>query len=163
MNLGELVGSELIEDFSIWDFSEITQVLGQLQREEAIDIAHAERLQQQALRGADIVSEYLSKMVKTVSYLEFKFNSVKNKAGLEFKNPEEKGKVSADLRKMAAESAPEVDEVAKSLARAKGAKSALEKKYDLLIKSHYFYKEICLAYRKSIPTENSRTGSSGWE
>lgn len=147
--LGQLVGTDLVEDFNQWDFSEIEKVLQQLAMAEIPDLSHAELLQQQALRGADLISEYLSKMVKTVSYLESKLNSVKNKAALEFK-PSEGQKATADMRKQFGESAPEVDQLSAQLARSKGAKVLLEKKFDLIIRCHYQYKEVAAGLRKTI-------------
>lgn len=160
--IGDLMGSDLVEDFSGWDYSEIHKVLSKLEIFEAIDLSHAEMLQQQALRGADIVCEYLSKIVKTVSYLESKINSAKNKAALEFK-PAEGQKATGEFRKLFGESAPEVEELSIKLARAKGVKILLEKKYDILIRSHYHYKEIAQGMRRAIPTESSRTVGTGWE
>lgn len=158
--IGNLIGSELVEDFSTWDYSEIHKVLSKLAIFEAVDLSHAEMLQQQSLRGADIVCEYLGKIVKTVSYLETKLNSAKNKAALEFK-PAEGQKATAELRKLHGESAPEVEELAIKLARAKGVKVLLEKKYDILIRSHHHYKEIAQGLRRTILGVKAPT--TGWE
>jgi hypothetical protein len=161
--LGDVVGLDLVEEFASWDFSEIQKVLQVLQLEQAIDLAHAELLQQKSLRGADLAAEYLAKIVKSVSYLESKLNVVKNKASLEY-SPKDVSKVTADMRKQYGESSPETELWAEKLARARGAKSVLEKKFDLLIKSHYYYKELAMGFKKSIPTEAGRgIEKSGWE
>lgn len=159
--LGQLIGTDLIEDFNNWDFSEVEKVLQQLAMAEVPDLSHAELLQQQALRGADIISEYLSKMVKTVSYLESKLNSVKNRAALDFK-PEEGQKATADMRKQFGESAPEVDQLSAQLARSKGAKVLLEKKFDLIIRAHYQYKEVAAGLRRTILGQPNGSTSSEW-
>ena len=65
VKLSYFLGTELEEDFSNFDLTEIQKVLSKLQDIDAIDLAHAELLQQQALRGADIITEYLGKIVKT--------------------------------------------------------------------------------------------------
>jgi hypothetical protein len=69
VRLGDVLGSNLEEDFKDFDLTEIQEVLEQLRDIDAIDLAHAELLQQQSLRGADIIVGYLSKIVKTVGYL----------------------------------------------------------------------------------------------
>ena len=149
VRLGDLLGSELEEEFVNFDLTEIQGVLATLGESDPIDLVHAERLQQLALRGADILTEYLGKIVKTVSYLESKVNSVKNKVSLEYKSPDG-GKATTDMRVWAAGCAPEVDEINLRLSKAKASKVVLEKKYDLLIKSHHHYKDIALGLRKTV-------------
>lgn len=149
VRLGDLLGDELEEEFVNFDLTEIQQVLSKLQYTDAIDLAHAELLQQQALRGADILTEYLGKIVKTVGYLESKVNSTKNKVSLEYQAPDG-SRTTADMRKWAGESSPEVEEVQIRLAKAKASKMVLEKKYDILIRSHHHYKDIAAGLRKTI-------------
>lgn len=164
--LGNLIGSELEEHFQSFDLTEIQEVLIELQSTEVIDLAHAENLQRLALRGADILSEYLGKMVKTVSYLESQLNKIKNKAALEYKVQD--GKTTMDLRKFAAEASPEVEEVNIKLAKAKAGKLVLEKKYDILIRSHHYYKDLAAGYKKTILGHTSinptrEKAPEGWE
>lgn len=149
VRLGDLLGDELEEEFVNFDLTEIQQVLSKLQYTDAIDLAHAELLQQQALRGADILTEYLGKIVKTVGYLESKVNSTKNKVSLDYQAPDG-SRTTADMRKWAGESSPEVEEVQIRLAKAKASKMVLEKKYDILIRSHHHYKDIAAGLRKTI-------------
>jgi len=149
VRLGDLLGDDLEEEFVNFDLTEIQQVLMKLQYTEAIDLAHAELLQQQALRGADILTEYLGKIVKTVGYLESKVNSTKNKVSLDYQAPDG-SRTTADMRKWAGESSPEVEEVQIRLAKAKASKMVLEKKYDILIRSHHHYKDIAAGLRKTI-------------
>jgi hypothetical protein len=147
--LKDIVGENLEENFLEFDLTEIQEVLSKLQDTEAIDIAHAEILQLQALRGADILSEYLSKLIKTVGYLEAKLNSTKNNAALTYQEPNG-GKVTADMRKYFSECAPEVEEVQIRLAKAKASKAAIEKKYDILIRTHHYYKDLSAGLRRTI-------------
>jgi len=149
VRLGDYLGNELEEDFVNFDLTEIQQVLSQLQSTDAIDLVHAELLQQQALRGADILTEYLGKIVKTVGYLESRINSVKNKISLNYKDPDG-NRTTLDMKKWAAESSPEVEEIHIKLSKAKASKMVLEKKYDILIKSHHHYKDIAQGLRKTI-------------
>src|ERR1700683_5243350 len=146
--LGDMLGQSLEEDFATFDLTEINAVLSNLRNTNAIDIAHAEQLQQQALRGADILSEYIGKLVKTVSHLEGKMSSTKNRAALEYKP--EGGKATADMRRNAGEASPEVQDCNHRLARAKGAREMMVRKYDILIKSHHAYKELTASMRKGI-------------
>jgi hypothetical protein len=157
--LGSILGTDLEEDFSSFDLTEIQDVLANLRNTNAIDIAHAEMLQQQSLRGADILSEMIGKIVKTITHLENKVNTTKNKASLEYKPAE--GKATADMRKFAGESAPEVETLTDRLGRAKGARELLTRKYDILIKAHHAYKELTQGMKKGIVGQN--TGVSGWE
>ena len=147
--LKDLVGDDLVEEFSQFDLTEIQNVLKYLENENPIDLAHAEMLQQKALRGADILTEYLGKLVKTVSYFEGKLNSVKNKVSLEYQNPDG-GKTTTDMKIWAANCSPEVDDIQVKLSKAKASKMVLEKKYDILIKVHHFYKEIATGMKKTI-------------
>jgi hypothetical protein len=149
VRLGELLGNEMEVDFQNFDLSEIQKVLDNLRDIDAIDLAHAELLQQQALRGADILTEYLAKMVRTVGYLESKVSSTKNKVSLEYKAPDG-SKTTLDMKKWAAEVSPEVEIVQIKLASAKGSKLYLEKKYDLLIKAHHHFKDIAAGLRRTI-------------
>lgn len=160
VRLGDLLGSELEDIFADFDLTEIQEVLSALQDEDAIDLSHAERLQQLALRGADILTEYLGKIVKTVGYLETEVNSTKNKVMLEYIAHDLSGnevKTTADMKKWAGESSPEVKAVQIRLAQAKGSKVYLEKKYDILIKAHHHYKDIAVGIRRSIVGYNSST------
>lgn len=144
----DVIGSSPEEEFLNFDLTEIQSILYNLSSTVAIDIAHAIYLTQQSLRGADVLSEMLSKVIKTVSYLESKLNSVKNKVALEFK--EESGRTTMDMKKAASEASPEVEKINIKLSSAKATKSLLEKKYDILIKSHHHYKEIVSSYKRSI-------------
>lgn len=149
VRLGDYLGDNLEEDFSNFDLTEIQEVLLHLQESDPVDLAHAEMLQQQALRGADILTEYLGKIVKTVGYLETKVNSVKNKASLDYKAPDG-SKTTTDMKIWAGNSSPEVDEISIKLAKAKASKMVLEKKYDILIRTHHYYKDIAVGLRKTI-------------
>lgn len=146
--LGDLMGKNTEDDFDDFDLGEIQDVLANLATTNVLDLAHAEALQQQSLRGADIISEYLGKLVKTVTYLESKYSSLKNRTSLEFVG--ENGKATSDMKKWAGESNQGVEDLSIKIGRAKGAKALLERKYDLLIKSHHFYKEISLGLKRSI-------------
>jgi hypothetical protein len=148
VSLGQFLGTQLEEDFTQFDITDVQQVLLSLSDVNAIDLAHAELLQQQALRAADLLTEYLGKIVKTIGYLETKINTAKNKASLEYQAPE--GRTTTDMRLWAGASAPEVETLSIKLSVAKGAKMALEKKYDILVKSHHHYKDIAQGLRKTI-------------
>lgn len=146
--LGNLLTDSLEDEFNDFNLTEIQEVLQHLASTDAIDLPHAESLQQRALRGADIVSEYLGRLVKTTAYLESQVSSAKNKASLSYIS--DQGKTTAEMKKWAGESSPEVEKIAARLARAKGAKSVLEKKYDILVKSHHHYKEIAAGLRRTV-------------
>ena len=164
--LGDYIGNDLEDDFLSFDLTEIKKVLDALQSIDAIDLAHAEFLQQQALRGADILSEYLGKIVKTTAYLEGKVNTIKNKVSLEYEAPDG-SKTTTDMKIWAAGASTEVADVQNKLARAKGSKIYLEKKYDILIKSHHHYKEIAMGLRKTVLGYNNTTNQEkipeGWD
>jgi hypothetical protein len=164
ITLGDFLGTELEEDFIQFDLTEIQEVLTKLQNIDAIDLAHAELLQQQALRAADIITGYLGRIVKTVGYLETKVNSTKNRVALEYQAPDG-ARTTIEMRKFASEASPEVEEVQIKLAKAKGSKSVLEKKYDILIKSHHHYKEIATGLRRTILGygQSSEKVPEGWE
>lgn len=165
VRLGDFLGTELEEDFMQFDLTEIQQVLEKLQNTDAIDLAHAELLQQQSLRGADIITEYLGKIVKTVGYLETKVNSTKNKVSLAYLAPDG-AKTTADMKKWAGESSPAVEEVQIKLAKAKGSKIVLEKKYDILIRAHHHYKDIAAGLRRTVLGYGNTTAEKtpqGWE
>ena len=147
--LKDIVGENLEENFLDFDLTEIQQVLNRLQETDVVDLAHIEMLQQQSLRGADILSEYLSKLIKTVGYLEAKLNSTKNNAALTYQEPNG-GKVTADMRKYFSECAPEVEEVQIRLAKAKASKAAIEKKYDIIIRAHHHYKDLAAGLRRTV-------------
>jgi len=148
VKLRDLIGDQMDESFLDFDLTEIHEVLQTLAEQGVADLAHAELLQQKSLRGADILSEFLGRVVKTVTYLETKINRTKNKVSLDYKAPE--GRTTSEMKKWAGESSPDVEELYILLSKAKASKIVLEKKYDILIKSHHFYKDIATGLRKSI-------------
>lgn len=154
--LGDLIGENLEEDFTNFDLTDIKSVLDKLQNIEPIDLAHAEMLSQQALRGADIITEYLGKIVKTLGYLESKINKAKNKASLDYKAPDGT-KTTTDMKIWAGAASDEVEAISMSLARAKASKVVLEKKYDLLIRCHHHHKDIAGGLRRTILGTQLRT------
>jgi len=166
VKVSDLVGNTSEDEFGDFDLTEIQIVLNNLASIDAIDLAHAELLSQQALRGADILSEYLAKMVKTVSYLEGKLNSTKNKISLEYVAPDG-ARTTVEMKKWAGESSPKVEELQTKLASAKGTKSLLEKKYDIVIKAHHHYKDIAAGLRRTIlgykPGATEATAPEGYE
>lgn len=170
ITLGQLMGTQNIEPWEEFDLTEVQQVLKSLRDNEAFDIAHAEFLQHRALYAAEILIDMIAKMIKTSGFIEARINTVKNKAALEYKCDDDKIRVTAEMRKQAGESHPEVEELGLLLARTKGARSALEKKYDVLIKMHYYFKELAQGQKqsvitgtsKSIPTEKENYPKVGW-
>ena len=149
VRLRDFLGENLEEEFLNFDLTEIQEVLKSLNQTDINDIAHAEMLQLQALRGADIITEYWAKIVKTVSYLESLVNSTKNKVSMNYIAPDG-ARTTLDMKKWAGETSDEVLQVQERLAVAKGSKVFLEKKYDILIKLHHHFKDIAGGLRKSI-------------
>lgn len=149
-NLLSLIGASDEEKFLDFDLTEIQTVLAELKNENPIDLAHAELMQQKTLRGADVCAEFLGKLQKTTSYLESKINTLKNKIAMDYEPKDSTTKVTMDMRKFAAESHPDIEDLQMRLAKAKGSKLVLEKKYDLLIKQHHFLKEISAGLRKTF-------------
>jgi len=164
--MSSIVGVSETTDFSDFDLTEVQILLGNLATVDAIDLAHAEMLSQQSLRCADILSEYLAQMVKTVSYLEGKINSTKNKISLEYLAPNN-ARTTVEMKKWAGESSPKVEELQVKLASAKGSKVLLEKKYDIIIKAHHHYKDIAAGLRRTIlgykPGATEATAPEGYE
>jgi hypothetical protein len=156
--LGEFIGSDLEENFASFDITEVQQVLANLADGDPIDLAHAEQLQQQTLRAADLLIEYLGKLTKSIGYYETRVNSVKNKASLDYQAKE--GKTTTDMKIWAGNCAPEVEEIQIKLARAKASKLVLEKKYDVVIKSHHYYKELTMGMRRGVLGYNNSTSSN---
>lgn len=156
VRLSDFLGTELEEDFSNFDLTEIEQVLVNLRDIDAMDLSHVEALQQQALRGADVIAGYLGKMVKTIGYLEAKVNSTKNKVALDYRDPDG-SRTTIDMKKWAGESSPEVEAVQIKLAVAKGSKLVLDRKYEILVKSHHHFKDIAQGLRRTILGYSSGT------
>ena len=148
--LGDLLGNNDIEDFNSFDLTEIQKVLKSLAIEDALDISHCQYLQQRSLFGAECLIDFSAKMVKTVGFIEAKINTLKNKCSLEYKHPEEGIRITAEMRKSGGESDPRVEELSFLLARAKGAKLAIEKKLDLILKMHYHFKELAISMQQGI-------------
>lgn len=157
VTLGELIGNQNIEPFEDFDLTEVQKVLKSLQNNEAFDIAQAEFFQHRSLYAAEILIDMIAKLIKTSGFIESRINTVKNKAALEYKCDDDKIRVTAEMRKQAGESNPEVAELGLTLAKTKGAKSALEKKYDVLIKMHYYFKDLAQGQKQSIITGTSRS------
>ena len=157
--LSDLINGDKFDDeFLKFDLTEIQSVLSALKSEDAIDIAHAEHLQRKALRGADIVSEYLGIITKMISYYESKLNSAKNKASLDYTAPE--GRTTAEMKKWAGECSPDIEPWQDKLAKAKAGKVVLSNKYDILIREHHNYKDIANGIRRGIVSVPN--GSGDW-
>ncbi len=150
VTLGDLIGKKDIEDFQDFDLSEVQNVLNHLAKEDPFDIAHCQWLQQRALYGADLLIDMNAKMIKTIGFIEARLNSVKNKCALDYKPEDDKIRITAEMRKAASESDPKVEDLNLQLAKAKGAKQALEKKLDLVLKSHYHFKSLCDDMKQGI-------------
>lgn len=148
IKLSSVLGLDLEENFLDFDLEEIQTILSELKKDIPIDIAHIESMQQKTLRAADVCGEFLGKLQKTTSYLESKLNSLKNRVAMEYTS--DGGKVTMDMRKFAAESNPDVEAIQIALAKAKGSKTLLEKKYEIVIKQHHFLKEMAAGMRKTI-------------
>jgi hypothetical protein len=147
-------------DGAILNFSlvEVQEVINALQSEDTPTIVEAEKLQLMALRGADILSEIIGKLHKTIHYLDAKTASVKNKASLNFVPPAGV-RDSIELRKIAGTASDELLDVEISLSKAKGAKALLEKKYEIIIKSHHYYKDVANGLKLTI---QGRYSGSSW-
>lgn len=143
----DIIGIKDEEDFMNFDLTDVQKILTNLNRDVPVDIAHAEKFCQETLRCADILSEYLAKINKTSTYLENRLTIVKNRALVEFTSDT---KVTADIRKAASESNKDVEEISNKISSVKGAKLALEKKYEIMIKSHHHWKDIAAGIRKTI-------------
>lgn len=149
IKLNDFVGADLEDNFLEFDLTEIQDILSTLKSTEVIDLAHAELLQLKSLRGADIISEYLGKIIKTIGTLEAKINTVRNKVSLDYKAPDG-SRTTTDMRVWAGNSSPEVEEISIKLAKAKASKVVLEKKFDILIKHHHYCKDLAAGYRKTV-------------
>ena len=149
VRLGDIIGTKLEEEFLEFDLTEVQELLSRLRETDPIDLAHAEFLQQQSLRAADLLSEFLGKIVKTIGCLEAQVNSKKNKAALDYKSPDG-SRTTVEMKKWYGECAPEVEETQIKLAKAKASKMVIEKKYDILIKLHHHEKDIANGIRRSI-------------
>ena len=144
----DVLGTNLEDNFLDFDITEVQLVLTELQNQDAIDLPHAEMLAQKCLRCADLLSELLGKLTKTLSNYESRINSAKNQASLDYEFPG--GKTTAEMRKWAGEVDPTVKSLQEQLAYAKGSKVFLEKKFDIIIKSHHHYKDLSSGLRKTI-------------
>jgi hypothetical protein len=148
ITVADIIGTTDEDQFMDFNLTEVQTLVSNLQSLGVDDVTQAENLQQQALRCADILSEYIGKLIKTVAFLEAKASSKKNQVSL---NYEVGGtKTSIELKKMAGESDPSVEELLLKIAKAKGAKAVIEKKYDIVIKAHHHYKDMAAGMRKTI-------------
>jgi len=149
ITVGDVLGDSLEDAYLNFDITEIQELVGRLQNTNVPDLAHAEYLQQQALRCADILSEYIAKLVKTIHYLDSEVSRVKNQTALNY-TPKDGTRMSIELRKMAGEASQEVNDLQIKVARAKGSKVILDKKYEIIIKSHHHYKDIASGLRRTM-------------
>lgn len=156
ITLGKIIGEDFSDDFEKFDLTIIQEVLTSLSNENPIDLAHSEMLQQKALYAAELMVEYIAKLVKMVNFYESRINTVKNKTALNYKV--EDGRTTADMKKQAGEASPEVEALGLQLSKAKGAKVLLERKYEILIKLHHHFKDISNAQKKGIVSNSSAVG-----
>jgi len=145
----DLIGDKFDDEFETWDMSEIQQLVSELQNLDIFDIAHSEKMQLRALRCADLITGYLGKIVKLSSYYEAKANKVKYSVALDYKSTE--GKTTQESRKWAGEASDELMEVEIKLAKIKGTKALLEKKFEIIIRMFHSIKDVASGLRKSLP------------
>ena len=161
--LSDFLGFLDEENFLDFDLTEIQDVLNSLAETDAIDLPHAEHLQQLSLRGAEVITTYLGKIVKTIGHLETFMNKERNLAALSYKDPDG-SRTTAEMKKCFSESCPAVIELGLKLAKAKASKIVLDKKYENLIRTHYHYKQIAEGLRKSMVSQgNSEAIALGYE
>ena len=145
----DIVGDcDLEEEFDTISLDEVNVVLDELNSCSIHDVAHAEYLQQKALACANYLANHLSRIVKIASFLESQISTQRNKTAAYYTRDDVK--VTNDLRIFAAKACPEAAMLENKLSRVKGIKLLLEKKYDLLLKCHYYFKEIASSF-KGIP------------
>lgn len=160
----EMLGDDSdAESILSFDLAPIQDALVDLSDTQATDIAHAEFLQKRCLFAADSLCEYIGRLVKLISYLDNKINSTRNRSALNYKTPDGT-KVTADMRLFASKSA-DVDDLENILSKAKGAKVLLDRKYEILIKAHHFYKEVASGYKGVMKSTNATSyieSNSDW-
>lgn len=149
ITVADLIGDGLEDAFLNFDVTEAQNLLAKLQDTNVPDLAHAEYLQQEALRCADILTEYVAKLVKTIHYLDSQVSRTKADKALNY-TPPTGVRLSIELRKMAGESAQEVQDLQEKLAKAKGSKVALDRKYEIVVKAHHHYKDIASGFRRTM-------------
>jgi hypothetical protein len=155
MILKDMVNSSTDEQFLNFSLDDIQAILTSLQNTEVPDLAHAELMQQRALIGANMVCDFLAKVVKIVSSLDNKINSMRSTYAINYRID---GKVpAADVRTLALKSCPDVSDLEELLSNAKASKSFLERKYDILIKTHHHYKDIAAGLRTGSRLPSSFT------
>jgi hypothetical protein len=154
----DIIGDDVEEAFLDFDYTRIQEVLNEVSNSETPSMAHAEYLAHKCLVAADILAGYMGKLVKFSSYLENKITSTRNQYAIEYKGTD--GKTTADMRALALKSCPAADIYEETLAKLKGTKITIEKRYDILIKNHHQYKDIAARMNRMIPSENSLPQSS---
>jgi hypothetical protein len=154
MKIRDVIGESVDEAFLDYDYTRIQETLNEISNNDTPDIAHAQYLQHKCLVAADILAEYSGKIIKHLSYLENKLTSIRNKYALEYRDPIT-NKATGEMRAFAVKSCPDADEYEENLARAKGVKALLDKKFDILIKAHHLYKDVANQLIRTIPGENN--------
>jgi len=155
ITLKQVLGDKDYEDFDEFDITEAQQVLRKLSIDRPMDLGDYEKLQQQSLYAADLLIGFIAKLNKTVYLLETKINSRKNAISLNYKASD--GKTTAEMRKSAGECDEETGKLNEQIGKAKGAKLYLDKKYELLIKSHHHFKDLASSIRNTGNTNMKNT------
>jgi hypothetical protein len=155
----DIIGDNVEEDFLNFDVSFIQETLNEVSNSATPDLAHAEYLCHKCIVAANQLAEYLGRLVKYSSFLENKISSIRNKYALDYK-PVDGGKTTADMRNLALKSCADADIYEETLAKLKGTRTSMEKKFDILIKDHHLYKDIASRLNRIIPSENSYTNNS---
>lgn len=144
--LGNILGQDLVENFSSWDLSEIEEVIAILSVGDAYNLSLAEHLQRQTLHGANILATYLAKMAKCISYLESHLMLLKSQVALQISGE----KITTAQRAEAVENDSKVQESLQTLLKTKGIKSLLEKKLEILLRANFHYKEVAQGLRRTV-------------
>lgn len=163
ITLGSIIGSKPVEEFENFNMTEVQYVLSKLSFDQVIDEGSALLLAQQSLNAADILIEFIAKLTKSVSILDSKVTNLKNKVALAYKTAD--GRTTAEMKKQAGESDPGVLSLQEQLAKAKGAKAAVEYKYEVVVKAHHHFKDLAGGHRKlhtNSLTVQPKADSGGW-
>lgn len=145
----DIIGNGFDDEFEDFDMTEIQELVSELQSNQLPDLASSEYMMQRSLRCADLIGEYLCKLVKLVSYYEALANKTKYAVALAYEDPKG-GKTTQEAKKWAGESSVELLEIEIKIAKIKGAKAVLEKKFEIVIRMFHSIKDMASGMRKSL-------------
>jgi len=155
MRIKDEIGETFEDDFMEFDLTLVHDLLDDINNNSAPDLYQAEDLRRRTIVGMRMLTQYEGRLIKITNYLNSKIPAIRSKYAIHYTN-EGKKDPTDKTRDYAFKSCPDAEPFEKTLAQATAARTVVQKKYELLSKAHYMYRDLCLRQSGMMPLDGSK-------